>query len=374
MLALSSAFLAAKWPLRAPHRDQVPAGFDCEMRKAAYAFGKKTLPRLGDFMPLFYALDLNEDCATSTPSGMNGATGANVRVPADAIFVEPALKPRAATGALGTIGFPFRSLQAAADAAAAQHNTSKTVVLRGGTYYLSSPLNLDARHSGLTFVNMPNESPVVSGGTELKVKWQPYDAPTPGQDIWETELSENAVYGGSPDNKTYTIFGQTDDYKSCEAACKTDSRCQIWTWHDDHQGSYSHQCWFRLDGKWGPRQESGHVSGYNASFLHLQKNVWVADISGQVDEVPGLQIDGVRATRARACLCLGSCGRSPIVCCRNPIPCSRGCATRVPVCHLCATRVPPVCHPWITHRHNPAWAQAIQTCRGGLRSLRAMMR
>ena len=29
------------------------------------------------------------------------------------------------------------------------------------------------------------------------------------------------------------------------------------------------------------------------------KNIWKADISGQVADVPGLQLDGVRATRAR---------------------------------------------------------------------------
>ena len=28
-------------------------------------------------------------------------------------------------------------------------------------------------------------------------------------------------------------------------------------------------------------------------------NIWVADVGNQVDDVPGLQIDGVRATRAR---------------------------------------------------------------------------
>lgn len=40
------AALGGKWPLRAPHREDVPPTFDCAMRKLAYAFGKTLLPRV----------------------------------------------------------------------------------------------------------------------------------------------------------------------------------------------------------------------------------------------------------------------------------------------------------------------------------------
>ena len=60
---LAAAADAAKWPLGAPHADSVPATFDCAMRKAAYDFGRKLIPRQGGFESLFYALDLNDpDC------------------------------------------------------------------------------------------------------------------------------------------------------------------------------------------------------------------------------------------------------------------------------------------------------------------------
>ncbi|KAL3929775.1 MAG: hypothetical protein SGPRY_001817, partial [Prymnesium sp.] len=79
--------------------------------------------------------------------------------------------------------------------------------LREGTHFLSRTLHLGAAHSHLSFVSLPGESPVLSGGVELTVSWQPYDV--------------------------------------------------------------------------------------------RHRNVWVTDVRGQVEEVPGLQIQGVRATRAR---------------------------------------------------------------------------
>lgn len=41
------------WPLQ----KNVPASFDCAMRKAAYEYGQKTLPRKGAFESLYYALE-----------------------------------------------------------------------------------------------------------------------------------------------------------------------------------------------------------------------------------------------------------------------------------------------------------------------------
>ena len=46
VLSLGASVEGGKWPLRAPHRDSVPPTFDCAMRKLAYAYGKKLLPRV----------------------------------------------------------------------------------------------------------------------------------------------------------------------------------------------------------------------------------------------------------------------------------------------------------------------------------------
>ena len=77
--------------------------------------------------------------------------------------------------------------------------------------YLTRPIELRKKHSGLRFVAYPKEKPTVSGGVELKsLEW-----------------------------KAYNVSGSS--------------------------------------------------------------NIWVADLNGQVDEVPGLQIDGVRDARAAIC-------------------------------------------------------------------------
>ena len=199
----------------------VPASFDCAMRKAAYAYGQKLLPRLGAFEPLYYALNLNSDECHQALAGTRASDSApsnHASIPPDAIYVAPAASEHGTdgNGADGSIKRPFTSIQVAADKAAAQPTGSRTVVLRGGTFYLSASIILTARHSGLRFVAHPGESPVVSGGKRLSLKWSPH-----------------RVHGSSAEAQS-------------------------------------------------------HAS-----------NIWVADVSGQVSEIPGLQIDGARATRAR---------------------------------------------------------------------------
>ena len=197
---------AAKWPLRAPHADSVPASFDCAVRKAAYDFGRKTLPRLGAFEPLFYALDLNDpDCQgklVNEPVEVQEARRLEEQPPSppkDAIFVSPV----GHDGATGTIDAPLRSIQAAADLAASSPKGSRTVVLRGGTHYLTAPVELTARHSGLSFVAHPGESPVMSGGVKLDVAWKPFDtpgvgAPADAKNIWVTDVDPSKLPEGVP--------------------------------------------------------------------------------------------------------------------------------------------------------------------------------
>ena len=62
---------------------------------------------------------------------------------------------------------------------------SKTVVLREGTHYLHQSIELGPRHSDIHFRAHPDEdSPVVSGGTLLKLgKWEPFNT-TSGSNIW----------------------------------------------------------------------------------------------------------------------------------------------------------------------------------------------
>jgi hypothetical protein len=77
----------------------------------------------------------------------------------------------------GTLQRPFATLQRAQEAV---RQTKGTVLLRGGTYYLSQPLVLTARDSGtreapVVYQAYENEKPVISGGVRLTdLHWQPY--------------------------------------------------------------------------------------------------------------------------------------------------------------------------------------------------------
>ena len=139
---LAAAADAAKWPLRAPHADSVPATFDCAMRKAAYDFGRKLIPRQGGFESLFYALDLNDpNCQGKFAEPLVEATASKPDpIPPDAVFVSPS----GTRGATGKPDAPLRSIPEAADLAVASGR--RTIVLRGGTHYLSAPIALGAPH------------------------------------------------------------------------------------------------------------------------------------------------------------------------------------------------------------------------------------
>jgi hypothetical protein len=150
LITTTLATATAHWPLHA--QDAVPASFDCAMRKAAYAYGKKLLPRMGAFEPLFYALNLNSD---DCPGVLEGAkeTAAPLPVPAGSIFVAPTGAARASGEPVGSAANPFDDIQAAADAAA--DRGVKSVVLRGGTYSCTiEPQQLRRVHAALRRVSL----------------------------------------------------------------------------------------------------------------------------------------------------------------------------------------------------------------------------
>ena len=68
---------------------------------------------------------------------------------------------------------PFATLQRARDAA---RNAPKPVTIHfaSGTYYLPETLVLTAEDSGTTWEAGESETPVISGGVKLHLRWQPY--------------------------------------------------------------------------------------------------------------------------------------------------------------------------------------------------------
>jgi len=191
----------------------VPASFDCAMRKAAYEYGLKLLPRLKPFTALLDALDLrsdecryplNDDIRPEEEVQRRSMSAETLEYPgiekdvSDAIFVAP----DGDDGAVGTKEFPMRSVKAAADVAAQRGKPS--VILRGGTHFLTSPIMLDATHSGLTFRSHVGESAVISGGAELSLEWAAHDV-SGGKNVWVADVDEvDEVPGLQIDGKRLT--------------------------------------------------------------------------------------------------------------------------------------------------------------------------
>ena len=290
------AVCAAHWPLDAPSPSSsettdsipVPTSFDCAMRNFAYEHGKALLPRKGAFESLYNALGLNEECNGTLSSSPSQSPVRVAPVPNGAVHVSPTGKDGASCGSESA---PCATIQHAADKAKA--STGGTVVVHGGTYYLEQAVLLTAAHSGLTIQAAAGEAPVISGGVRLQTTWRAYNTSAA---TWDTEAGTNNVQKTSCDNVRVVCPGTTADAAQCQALCAADQRCTSYTWHDSSCKGYENQCRYRIDGVWGPRSEKGHTTG---RVLVPARNVWVANVKGQVAKVPGLQLDGVRATRAR---------------------------------------------------------------------------
>ena len=82
----------------------------------------------------------------------------------------------------GTEAQPFATLARARDAVRELKQTvlgPVTVLVRGGTYYLSEPLMFAPEDSGtasqpITYAAYPGEKPTISGGVKIEANWEPY--------------------------------------------------------------------------------------------------------------------------------------------------------------------------------------------------------
>ena len=154
----------------------VPGTVDCAIRKAAWDFGKKLMPKKGGFTDLFDALQLANGCGVAPPPPGLGDAWAPpttaLTIGERVLFVEPA-SPSAAelpAGTFATVG--------AAVAASRSMAKPLTIALRDGVHYLSETVHLGSQDSGLTLRNAVGERAVLSGGTPLTPSWTPSTACT----------------------------------------------------------------------------------------------------------------------------------------------------------------------------------------------------
>ena len=185
----------------------VPASFDCATRKLAYTFGRELVPRRGSFDALWYALDLAGNDTTCVVPNLALAT-APAEEKKERTWSRNTLFVDANNGVdradRGTIEAPLRTIQSALDRVARNsqmsgtsygtrrsQTPSPTIVLRGGIHYIAATLFIGPEHSGLEVVGHPNERSVVSGGIPLSgLTWSAHDVnATTGANIWKATVN-----------------------------------------------------------------------------------------------------------------------------------------------------------------------------------------
>ena len=139
----------------------------------------------------------------------------------------------------------------------------------------------------------------LTGAKELPgLKWEKFKVGD-GSVSWKVEAGMNAVFGALPKpGDPFWIHGKTASSSTCEAACKADARCNVWTWHDPSVSGYAKQCWMRSDHSCCGTPEAGHTSGFKSSNA---TNIWKAVVpaSAGVSKITGLRLGSNRGQRAR---------------------------------------------------------------------------
>ena len=285
----------------------ISKSFDCNVRKAAYEYGKALIPRRGDFKTLFDALQLGNGCNVPEPKGpVDAWSPTKYPTPKSNVIYADAAKGSDRTGS-GSKSNPFQSIAKAVFAA--KHHT--TILLRGGTYF-TEQIELGTELSGLTIQNYDGERVTVSGGIPINITgqrlWKPYKV----KHGWDSPaLGGNNIYGKVPAPKTNTslvkYLGSFPTLAACQEAARADFGSVTWH-HPDFDRSWASQCYGTLQrsGWWNPFREEGVDS-----VQFLRQNIWVVDLK-EADKLANSRLgsddssfkglrtpDGRRAIRAK---------------------------------------------------------------------------
>ena len=169
--------------------------FDCKMRELAMEYAHKIQPWLSDlkFQEIADALNGAEEA-------QNCSVSFHRRVP---LLPKPPSfpLPHAATyfvdankgsdSNTGSMGDPFKTIPRALVASRISPSAA-TIILRGGVFYLTDTVMLDAKDSGLTIQNFPGEEVTVSGGKVIYPSWEPVNTVN-SMNIYKADLSMQGV-------------------------------------------------------------------------------------------------------------------------------------------------------------------------------------
>ena len=274
----------------------VDSKLDCAIKELAWDFAKKLLPQQGEFKSAYDALEL-EACNISLSSGRQYQPRPFLHQPtlkADAIEIYVDVS-HGDDNNTGTIDKPLKTLAQAIKLSRfkAVKDQQKVIYMRSGVYYLTETVNLDVEDSNLLITGYKDEQVTISGGKLYQFSG-----------IWKEIVNEmgpyefgiDAIYdtvNASESNYQVKYYGDTYNYWECQAACKKDSSCYAFTWHDSTRRSFANMCYFRVDGLWVPRSDASTISGKKLKIL-------VADLSDQnPNTFTSLFINGRRVVRAR---------------------------------------------------------------------------
>ena len=240
--------------------------------------------------------------------------------------------------------------------------TQPTIVLRGGTHFIASTLLIGPEHSGLEIIGHPNERSVVSGGVPLQnLAWTEHDVNNEtGANIWKTQVDARfwRTFHVIRADDTCSVLGDMhgisgDDIGGVPAttveACSTVSPSQLppsraaphpgatWGLFSSHltELCFSLFCFFSFFSKaccadvkcaaavWAAEQNACYKKGANYQIQSASSGSWVVTKgpspsppaptppgpapptptpptpTPKLEDMPGLHIDGVRATIAR---------------------------------------------------------------------------
>ena len=160
------------WPSSDPQ-------LDCKLRQLAFEYAEdlditdqRGLQDISDALQLQSCVNMTSRRRQPTSGNRQQQQANNSRASAATAFYVSA--DGGSDTNPGTRQQPFRTVQRAAQAAAADRSGEVDVLLRGGTHVLQQTLELGPQHSGTTFASFPNESATVSGGLDLsQLRWRP---------------------------------------------------------------------------------------------------------------------------------------------------------------------------------------------------------
>lgn len=225
-------------------------------------FGKLLLPQYNQFESLYEALGLNVECNASARAHLHFG-------PSDRAFRPPVLQVLAdditffvdyahgSDSAPGTIGKPLKTI-AAALALAQRESGPVTILLRGGTHYVTHTLQLSANSSGLTLQNyngkigqlcissellgtcdavlicvrLAGEHAIVSGGKLLQTAWKPLSQTSKVPDTWVPLDAEGHVSNQNWHDASAELvrLQSAASERECRRLCTAHSACRAYAW------------------------------------------------------------------------------------------------------------------------------------------------